>query len=168
MNRSPQVSEWSLRRRELRAVRSSMSGALPFCIAVILFGGGVLSAGDSSLKLSLQNNDFLVGDVKDSDKSGSLRFQSPMFCSPFEFPVEGIQKLEFPENKPSEDRDRDYSFELSGGDVLFGKLISLSPDAMEIDSSGFGRLHLETSRLRRIARGAVSYTHLTLPTPPYV
>jgi len=168
MNRSPQVSEWSLRRRELRARRGSTIGVLPFCIAVILFGGGVLSAGDASLKLSLQNNDFLVGDVKDSDKSGSLRFQSPMFCSPFEFPVEGIQKLEFPENKPSEDRDRDYSFELSGGDVLFGKLISLSPDAMEIDSSGFGRLHLETSRLRRIARGVLGPDGTRVPELVYL
>ncbi|MCA9098060.1 MAG: hypothetical protein KDA36_06735, partial [Planctomycetaceae bacterium] len=133
-----------------------------------LYGEEANQENSPTLKLYLQNNDSLIGRVIDSDKPGILRYQSPLFSTPFEFPIEGIQKLEFPDNETQAKQDQDYSFELSGGDVLFGKLVSLGLDEMEIDASGFGRVHLQTSRLRRIARGVLGPDGTRVPELVYL
>jgi len=136
--------------------------------ASALYGEEANLENSPTLKLYLQNNDSLVGRVIDSDKPGILRYQSSLFSTPFEFPIEGIQKLEFPDNEARANQDQDYSFELSGGDVLFGKLVSLGLDEMEIDASGFGRVHLQTSRLRRIARGVLGPDGTRVPELVYL
>ena len=119
-------------------------------------------------RLLLQNNDFLRGTLENTQAAGTLRFQSPLFQSPFEFPADIIAKLEFPDNQPQPREDQEYSFELSGGDILFGRLVALGESELEIDSPDFGRIHLQTSRLRRIARGVLGPDGLRVPELAYL
>lgn len=167
LTKTPMSGRKSIFQRRL-IVTAQLSFMLLSCMTLCLSGEALERSPAPSVKLYLQNNDLLVGEVRDSEKPGVISFQSPLFTNPFEFPVGGIQKLEFSENKTQDPQDRDYSFELSGGDVLFGKLLSLGPEEMEIDASGFGRLHLQTSRLRRIARGVLGPDGTRVPELVYL
>ncbi len=119
-------------------------------------------------KVWLQNNDQLTGELLDSSKPGVLSLRTPLFSNPLEIPVSCIQRLEFPERKAVDGGDLAYSFELSGGDVLFGKLTALNSEEVEIESPDLGKLHLQTSRVRRIARGVLGTDGTRVPELVYL
>lgn len=101
--------------------------------------------------LQLTNEGFVAGELKPSD-AGLIRWQGAMFASPFEFPLNTISAIHWP---PPEKRPRpegDFLFELSNGDVLFGKLASLDEETITLEAPRFGTLRVERSRVHRIRR----------------
>ena len=46
----------------------------------------------------------------------------------------------------------DFSFELAGGDVVFGSLLALDDKQVELDVPRLGRIHVQRSSLRRLDR----------------
>ena len=103
-------------------------------------------------RLRLVGGDFITGEIRDSDKPGIFRVQGPKFLTSLNFPVGAVEKLEFPLADKQMKASGEYCFELAGGDLIFGKLVQLSGTDAEIDTEMFGKLHVQTSLLRRIER----------------
>lgn len=109
-------------------------------------------AGSQAAVVHLANGDFARGEPVDSAAGDSLHWRSPGFVKPFQFQIDAVRSVQFsvPEKLP--EPVGAYRFELAGGDVLFGSLVSLASDSAELDVSGLGRLHVDRSILRRMSR----------------
>jgi thiol-disulfide isomerase/thioredoxin len=137
--------------------RSSGYRLLYCCLAVwMAFVESTVAAevppGDANAAvLHLSNGDFLNGRLVDS--SGEhLAWQSPAFLSAFEFAVPSINSIQFPLPEKLTQPAGDYCFELAGGDVLFGSLVSMDAGSAILDVAGIGRMQVDRSILRRMYR----------------
>lgn len=103
-------------------------------------------------RLLLSAGEFVSGEIRESDQPARLKIQSPLFTAPFNFSVDKIEKLEFPQPAVLPKARGEYCLELSNGDLFFGKLLKLSPETLEVESETLGALTIPSPRLRRIAR----------------
>jgi thiol-disulfide isomerase/thioredoxin len=102
--------------------------------------------------LHLADGGSVVGALKGSDKPSSIRWESPAFAKPLEFPLDRIGSVTFPLPASPPRPAGDLCFELAGGDVLFGSLAGLDADAATIETPRFGRLKVARAKLHRISR----------------
>lgn len=102
--------------------------------------------------LYLRDGDFLAGRLTDCDEANIVRWQMQGATQPFDFPADAFGSAFFPPPPVAAAPDGDYSFELSDGDLLFGSLVSITPEQLEIQSSRLGRLHIARGELRRMTR----------------
>ncbi len=102
--------------------------------------------------LNLVDGGFAPGEPRDSDRPGTLRWQSPAFATPFDFSLDGVASIRFPVAEKGPRPAGAFGFELTGGDVLYGSLVALDDKAAELDVPKLGRLKVERSRLRRFFR----------------
>ena len=98
------------------------------------------------------NGSHATGKLLDSKSGDNLVWQSPSFTGPFTFPVNAVTVVHFPVPAKLPQPEGDYAFELTGGDVLFGALVSLDGDTAVVDAKGLGRLRLERGIVRRMFR----------------
>jgi hypothetical protein len=98
------------------------------------------------------NGSHAVGKLLDSPSGDNLLWQSPSFTRPFTFPLNAVTVVHFPVPAKLPQPEGDYAFELTGGDVLFGALVSLNGDTAVVDAKGLGRLLLERGIVRRMFR----------------
>ncbi|MDB5390765.1 MAG: thiol-disulfide isomerase-like thioredoxin, partial [Planctomycetaceae bacterium] len=103
-------------------------------------------------RLNLANGGFLQGEIKDCEQAKILRWQSPGFASPFDFAVNSISSVSVPLAAKPPHPTGEYCFELAGGDILFGSLLSLNGEVAELDVSRFGRLHVARKQIQRLFR----------------
>jgi thiol-disulfide isomerase/thioredoxin/ribosomal protein L11 len=103
-------------------------------------------------RLNLANGGFLQGEIKDCDQPKILRWQSPGFAAPFDFALNTMTSVSVPLPAMPVHPAGDYCFELLGGDVLFGSLLSLTAESAELDVSRFGRVHVDRKQIRRLFR----------------
>src|SRR5262245_37943722 len=88
-------------------------------------GDDVPKAGPSSGPvLHLTNGGFAAGRLVPS-AGQTLRWQNPEFTSPFDFPISAVHSVQFPAPANTVAAEAEYCFELSAGDVLFGKWLNL-------------------------------------------
>ncbi len=125
--------------------------------ALALVGSCVLAARASAAeaansKIYLTNGSYAAGKLLDSANGDSLVWQSPSFAAPFTFPLNALTVVHFPVPAKLPQPEGDYGFELTGGDVLFGGLVSLDGDAAVLDVKGLGRRRLERGIVRRMFR----------------
>ena len=114
---------------------------------------GVVRAGEpAAAVLHLPDGDFFSGELEDSDTTDSLRWQSTAATQAFDFPASQISAVHFAPKQEQQPPDGEYSFELSGGDRLFGDLVGLTEDHVEFDAPPFGTIQLDRSQLVRILR----------------
>jgi thiol-disulfide isomerase/thioredoxin len=106
----------------------------------------------TGLVLNLADGGSVPGELRDLDRPGTIRWQSGSFAAPFEFPLEGVESVRFPVAEALPRAVGAVGFELTGGDVLFGTLLSLDEKVAELDVPRFGRLRVERSRIDRIFR----------------
>jgi peroxiredoxin len=102
--------------------------------------------------LHLRDGSFTPGNLSESDRPGVFRWQASAFVSPFEFPVSRVNAVHWPPPAVLPKPDGDFCFELAGGDILFGGLISLNDKQAELDIPRLGRLRVDRSSIRRIYR----------------
>ena len=102
--------------------------------------------------LHLVNGDRLPGTVLDSDLEGRLQWQGTAFTKPFRFDGESISKIRFAAPSFAAAEAGEFRFDLSGGDVLFGDLVSVGTDELIVDASQAGRLRLKRSESLRLSR----------------
>ena len=102
--------------------------------------------------IHLTNGSYASGKLVASADGENLIWQSPAFVSPFKFPLDAVNAVHFPVPDKVPQPTGDYCFELAGGDILFGDLISLDDDQAVVDVGGFGRLQVERRILRRMFR----------------
>jgi peroxiredoxin len=102
--------------------------------------------------LHLTDGSFLPGSLVDTARPGVLRWQASSFASPFEFPVDRVNAIHWPPPAVVPKPDGELCFELAGGDVVFGSLISLSEKQAELEIPRIGRLRVDRSIVHRIYR----------------
>ena len=102
--------------------------------------------------LHLPDGDAFSGALEDSDTAGSLRWQSTAATQAFDFPASQISAVHFAPKQEQLPTEGEYCFELSGGDRLFGDLIGLTEDHVEISAPPLGTIQLERTQLVRILR----------------
>ena len=102
--------------------------------------------------LHLSDGGFVAGALEDSDGPKALRWRSPAFAGPLEFPLDLVASVNFPPPATLPKPGGDYCFELAGGDVLFGSLVGLDDKAATIETPRLGRLRVDRASLHRISR----------------
>lgn len=103
-------------------------------------------------RLEMVNGDYYSGSLLDSDHSDSLLWQCDAATTPFQFDLKLVSAAHFPRHGERPRAAGDFCFELVGGDVLFGSLVGLSADAIDVETTHFGRLHIVRSQVRRVQR----------------
>ncbi|HTN03444.1 MAG TPA: hypothetical protein VL132_16260, partial [Planctomycetaceae bacterium] len=133
-----------------------VAGWLAGLAAGVGFAGPMAAAeppsGSRTAVVHLADGDFARGEPVDSAAGDSLHWRSPGFVKPFQFDIDAVRSVQFPVPEKLPQPVGAYRFELAGGDVLFGSLVSLAGDSAELDVSGLGRLHVDRSILRRMSR----------------
>jgi thiol-disulfide isomerase/thioredoxin len=133
-----------------RANRSVLGIALWLAAATSL---GAASATTSSPSAVLYlNSGFVRGELRNSGKPDVLCWQGTDFVSPFLFDTRQIDAVYFPDPMKPERPVGQYCFELSGGDVVFGSLASLTDQEAELDVPLLGRLRIPRNHLQRMTR----------------
>lgn len=98
------------------------------------------------------NGSHASGTLIDGDDGSHLNWQSPAFVKPFAFLQSQVNAVHFPLPAKLTQAEGEYCFELAGGDVLFGSLVSLNPEEIVVDATGLGPLHIRRTLLRRMYR----------------
>jgi thiol-disulfide isomerase/thioredoxin len=98
------------------------------------------------------NSGFVRGELRDSNRPEVLCWQAADFVSPFQFDTHQIDAVYFPDPIKAERPVGQYCFELSGGDVVFGSLLSLTDEEAELDVPLLGRLRVPRKQLQRMTR----------------
>src|SRR5262245_20532800 len=116
-----------------------------FCLAA------AATAGDptASAVLHLTNGGFVPGELRGSEDPKALRWRSPFFAQPLDFPLGGVNAVQYAVPAPPPKPLGEYCFELVDDDVLYGNLLGLTEDDVELDSGQLGRLHLRREQIRR-------------------
>ena len=94
----------------------------------------------------------MPGSLGSFSRPGVLRWKSDSFLTPFEFAVDEVQSIRFPTADKLARPVGAFGFELTGGDVLFGSIVSLDDKTAELDVAKLGRMRVDRSRVRRIFR----------------
>jgi thiol-disulfide isomerase/thioredoxin len=102
--------------------------------------------------LHLRDGGFVPGSLGGSGEPSLVRWQSPFFARPLDFPLGGVVAVhatvpgELP--KPT----GEYCFEMTDDDVLYGDLRALSDAGVEFEAAGVGRVRVAREHLRRFYR----------------
>src|SRR5215469_15834691 len=113
--------------------------------AVVWLLGTAVSAADapaqppSGAVIHLTDGGFATGELKDSARPGVLRWHATSFVAPFDIAISGVNAIHWPPPATLPKPDGEYCFELAGGDVVFGSLVSLNDQEAELDIARVGR-----------------------------
>lgn len=124
-------------------------------MAAMAWCAGPLFAADEPVATSVLNllsRDHLRGQLVDVPDGTQLLWQSPVFSAPLAFAPGAINSIHFPVPAKLPTTEGESSFELIGGDELFGKLVSLDEKSAVVEVTGMGLLHIDRTMLRRISR----------------
>jgi thiol-disulfide isomerase/thioredoxin len=111
--------------------------------------------------LHLINDGFVPGQIQGSSDTQVLRWSSPFFVQPLEFPLSAVRAVQYvvPSARPKPAGT--YCFELAGGDVLYGELLAMTDEEVEIDVARIGRVHVRREQIGRFyAAQAVDTVYL--------
>jgi peroxiredoxin len=122
-----------------------------FLSATACLGAEISNAPGPSAILYL-NSGYVRGQLRDSSKPEFLNWQGADFAGPFEFDARQIDAVYFPDPMKPERPRGEYCFELSGGDVVFGSLVSLTDKEAELDAPLVGRVRVPRNHLQRMTR----------------
>lgn len=126
-------------------------------LLVSLVGIGLAAAAPAADRpaspvLHLANDGFITGEIQRSENPDVLFWRSPLFATPFEFPLNTIKAVYYPAPIPLPKPTGEYCFELLDGDAIYGELLKLTDEEVELDSPRTGRLHLHREHVRRFYR----------------
>jgi len=138
--------------RVFRASRLRLATVALFLIAAAPGDTAPPTTPKPAAVLTLVNGGFVAGELKDVDRPEVLRWQADAFISPFEFDRKAVASIRFPDLAERPRPSGDYCFELAGGDVVYGGLVSLNDKTAVLAIPRFGQLHVPRSHLHRIQR----------------
>src|SRR5438309_2046224 len=128
---------------------------LPLSVyGIFWFGLAAAAAAErpASSVLHLTNGDFVQGELRGSEDPKALRWRSPLFARPLEFPLSAVNAVHYAVPAQQPKPVGEYCFELVGDDLLYGNLLRLTEDEAELDSARLGRVHLQRKHIRRFYR----------------
>ncbi|RPI84661.1 MAG: hypothetical protein EHM42_07350, partial [Planctomycetaceae bacterium] len=128
---------------------------------------GVVTAAEPAAapaRLRLRDESSLLGFVAASPDPQVLRWQSPSFVAPFEFPLSRINGVHFPIDQGKVNPQGAFGFELAGRNLLYGELLSIDatqvvvklpfqPEPVRIERSIVHRIFRQTDDSRLIYLG---------------
>jgi thiol-disulfide isomerase/thioredoxin len=124
-----------------------LTGAFWLCLA-----GGIPAADPATPSvLYLVNGSYVPGELRGSADPNVLTWRSPVFARPLEFPWSAAKAVHYAAAVPPQPAG-EYCFELIDDDVLYGDLLALTADEVELNSAPIGRLHLRREHVRRFSR----------------
>jgi hypothetical protein len=135
----------------LSRANRSLLGIVLWLAAATSLGAASATTSSPSAVLYL-NSGFVRGELRNSGKPDVLCWQATDFVSPFLFDTRQIDAVYFPDPMKPERPVGQYCFELSGGDVVFGSLASLTDQEAELDVPLLGRLRIPRNHLQRMTR----------------
>lgn len=148
-----------------------VSGTL---VAVALLAGSARFAraadGDGPTAVLSLPGGTIAGRLVESLPAGegaspTIRWQSPDFAGPFEFPLDRVGRISF-DRQPGAPILRGtghWKFELSDGDLVVGRLESIDASMVVISigpAEAPGRIELERERVRRISTAVAPSTYV--------
>jgi thiol-disulfide isomerase/thioredoxin len=119
---------------------------------ICLAGAAIAVERPASSVLHLTNGDFVRGELLGAPEPKVLRWQSPFFGRPLEFPLGAVNAVHYAVAGPLPQPPGEYCFEMGDDDVLFGDLLGLTDDEVELDSARIGHVHLRRDQIRRMYR----------------
>jgi thiol-disulfide isomerase/thioredoxin len=102
--------------------------------------------------LHLTNGGFLPGELRGSEDPKVLQWRSTFFAQPLKFPLSSVNSVHYAVAGPPPKPQGEYCFELAGDDMLYGNLLRLTDDDVELDSARVGRIHVRREQIRRFYR----------------
>ncbi|MCH5372379.1 MAG: hypothetical protein JJ992_00255, partial [Planctomycetes bacterium] len=102
--------------------------------------------------LTLINGDTLAGAAIPGYGGETIRWQGRHFVDPFEFRLGSVRSIKYPSMPAQEDRNEPFSFELTTGDVIVGKLVAWSDQTIGIRNEAIGTIGIRPDLLRRMHR----------------
>jgi peroxiredoxin len=102
--------------------------------------------------LYLSNGGFVRGQLQGSPDPKVLHWRSPLFAEPFAFPLSAVNAVHYAAAGPLPEPPGGYGFELGDDDVLYGDLVGLTENEVELESTRIGRVHLAREHIRRLYR----------------
>lgn len=102
--------------------------------------------------LWLRSGDYVQGVRQLGNEAGQIHWQSPWFAEPLAFPLQQVSHVAFPLPEQLPNADGAFCFELARGDVVFGDLLAITDQQIELQSPRFGRLLLDRHQVYRFYR----------------
>lgn len=102
--------------------------------------------------LHLKNNGQVPGVLNPSEEPGLIRWQSTSFAAPFAFSTGAVNAIQFSVPASLPRPEGEYCFELSGGDVAYGSLITLDENEAVLEVARVGKIHVLRSAINRMYR----------------
>jgi len=118
----------------------------------LLFPWVALGDGAPRPTLRLRNGGYVSGQLLASDNPAEIVWQGDGFVRPLRFPLGVVHSLQYPLPAVRAQLPGPYCFELSGGDMLSGELISLDEREAVLEIPALGKITLERSALLRFYR----------------
>jgi thiol-disulfide isomerase/thioredoxin/sRNA-binding regulator protein Hfq len=102
--------------------------------------------------LRLRNGDYVAGKLLDSADAALIDWQADGFARSLRFPIDSVRSLQYPLPGARPELAGPYCFELAGGDLLAGDLVSLDSREVVLDLPVLGKVSVERSALQRFYR----------------
>ena len=102
--------------------------------------------------LHLTNGGYVPGELSGSDEPNQLRWRSPVFVQPLEFPLSAVKAVRYQVPPDAPKPAGEYCFELVNDDILYGDLLAVSDAEVELTSPRTGRVVLARDQIRRLYR----------------
>lgn len=127
-----------------------LSGTAITLLASVVAPASALDADQSAApRLQTVNGDIYAGRLVDGDEAGVVAWHADDAVVPYQFPLSAVNVVHFPHRQAMEP-GADFCAELVGGDVLFGSLVELSDDVVELETAALGRLRFDRRILSRL------------------
>ena len=132
-----------------------MTRPIPSLVLILaLFGVADARANDDqpAARLLMRNGDYYSGEFVAGAETNVLRWQTDVASQPFDFSPHNVAVVHFPHDSSLRQAGEDLCVELTGGDMIYGQLAGLTAEQLEIATSRFGTITIDTSHVLRISR----------------
>ncbi len=125
---------------------------MPPVLAGFLWLMAGAASGAEPAVMHLMNGGYIPGELRASDDPKVLTWRSPFFADPLLFPLSAVKAVQYPAPAKPPQAAGAYRVELVNDDLIYGDLLALTADEVELNVAPIGRLHLRRERVRRISR----------------
>lgn len=121
-------------------------------ISWLLFSAPALAQQPASAVLHLTDDGFVPGELKASADAKTLRWKSPLFASPFDFPLGGVKSVQYPSAGPQPAPVGEFCFELVDESFFYADLVDLTDAELTASSPRTGKIQIPRGQIRRMYR----------------
>ncbi len=120
-------------------------------IAAILILSAVLTAAADDASLHWNSGDNLSGTLLKANET-SLTWKSPMFTDPLQIELSHLASINFPAGETTASDEAESRIQMRNGDVLTGRLKSISETTMSFESVRFGSFEVARDQIHSLQR----------------